>query len=125
MAARIVVQQPKFSHVTPILEQLHWLPVHARVQYKVLLLLFKSVNNIAPTYLTELFHSYTPNANLRSANKCLLNEPKYKLVTFGGKATSVIGAKLWNGLPVELRRCKSLERFKEMLKTYMFQLIYK
>ena len=118
--AKIITQQPKFAHVSPILKELHWLPISARVKYKIALVMFKSVSCKAPVYLTEMFHKYIPAVSLRSATKCLLNVPNYRLKTFGGKAISVFGANVWNTLPTELRFLESLEDFKDKLKTYLF-----
>ena len=121
MAAKIIAQQPKFSHVSPILKELHWLPISARVEYKIAHVLFKSVSCTAPAYLSDMFQEYVPSVTLRSATKCLLNVPNYRLKTFGGRAISVFGANFWNQLPTMLRHVESLEDFKEKLKTYLFQ----
>lgn len=53
-AARIVTLTKKFDHITPVLIQLHWLPVHFRILFKVLLLVYKALNGMAPLYITEL-----------------------------------------------------------------------
>ncbi|KAF7704303.1 hypothetical protein HF521_021375 [Silurus meridionalis] len=41
-AARLVFNQPKFSHTTPLLRSLHWLPVAARIRFKTLMLAYKA-----------------------------------------------------------------------------------
>ena len=51
-AARLVTRQPRFANVTPILKELHWLPIEQRVTFKVLLLAFKGLNGLAPQYMT-------------------------------------------------------------------------
>ena len=51
-AARLVTGQPKFAHVTPILKELHWLPIEQRVAFKVLLLAYKGLNGLAPKYIS-------------------------------------------------------------------------
>ncbi len=40
MAARLVFKLPKFSHVTPLMVELHWLPVSYRIKFKLLLYVF-------------------------------------------------------------------------------------
>ena len=50
-AARIVTLTKKFDHITPVLIQLHWLPVHFRILFKVLLLVYKALNGMAPLYI--------------------------------------------------------------------------
>ena len=54
IAARILTLTPTACHITPIMKQLHWLPINCRIEFKVLLLTFKSMNNLAPTYLSDL-----------------------------------------------------------------------
>ena len=53
-AARIVSRRPRHEHITPVLENLHWLPVQQRIMFKVVLFVFKCLNGLAPPYLTEL-----------------------------------------------------------------------
>lgn len=57
-AARLVYNQPKRSHVTPLLIELHWLPVAARIKFKSLMLAYKVVSGTAPTYLNALVQAY-------------------------------------------------------------------
>ena len=53
-AARLILGFGKFSHITPALYELHWLPVSLRIDYKILLLTFKCIYGLAPTYLSDL-----------------------------------------------------------------------
>uniref|UniRef100_A0A8C6UMC1 Reverse transcriptase domain-containing protein n=1 Tax=Neogobius melanostomus TaxID=47308 RepID=A0A8C6UMC1_9GOBI len=59
-AARIITHTPCINHITPVLQQLHWLPITHRIQYKILLLTFKAIHKLAPPYLTDLLHVSTP-----------------------------------------------------------------
>ena len=68
-AARLLTCSRKFDHISPILQDLHWLPVEQRIIFKILLLTFKAINNIAPLYITELFEPYVPSHSLRSLSK--------------------------------------------------------
>ena len=45
---------PKFCHVTPILKELHWLPVRAHIEFKILLITLKAIKGLAPKYLSDL-----------------------------------------------------------------------
>ena len=71
-AARMVSRCSKRDHMRPILRELHWLPVQQRLQYKIALLTFKALNDMAPAYLSELLIKYTPTRTLRSSSKNLL-----------------------------------------------------
>ena len=73
-AARLILGIGKFSHITPALYELHWQPVSLRIDYKILLLTFKCIYGLAPTYLSDLI-SIKSNSlyNLRSTGKLLLD----------------------------------------------------
>uniref|UniRef100_A0A3Q3FEU2 Reverse transcriptase domain-containing protein n=1 Tax=Labrus bergylta TaxID=56723 RepID=A0A3Q3FEU2_9LABR len=59
-AARIIIRTPSMNHITPVLQQLHWLPVKYRITLKILLLTFKAIHNLTPLYLSELnSHQHT------------------------------------------------------------------
>lgn len=77
-AARLVSLTKKSAHITPVLKELHWLPVGYRLVYKLLLMVSKIQNDLAPAYLCELITPYIPPRLLRSGNKSLLCEPKSK-----------------------------------------------
>ena len=53
---RVVTCSSKFSHITPQLKKLHWLPVRYRVQFKIGLITYKILNQGQPVYLRELIH---------------------------------------------------------------------
>ncbi len=59
-AARVLTRSRKYDHITPILQSLHWLPIKFRISYKILLLAYKALNDLAPAYLTNLL-SIQPN----------------------------------------------------------------
>ena len=97
--------------------------ISLRIDYKILLLTFKCIYGLAPTYLSDLI-SIKSNSlyNLRSTGKLLLDHPKGKmLTTLGARSFSAAAPKLWNELPVELRQATSLNSFKSRLKTYLFK----
>ena len=121
-AARILTFTRKYDHISPVLKQLHWLPVEKRIAYKVLLLSFKSLHGLAPEYLTDLLKWYEPNAyNLRSSSHKLLSVPSYRLKTVGFRRFSYAGPYLWNRLPLELRMITDVKKFKRDLKTHLFE----
>ncbi len=120
VAAKLVTRAGKFDHVTPLLLELHWLPVSFRITFKVLLLVHKCVLGEAPEYLIDLFESYVPNRNLRSGDKNLLVIHKTR-TNFGLKAFMVHGAKMYNSLDVDLKSETKLQSFKGHLKTKLFK----
>ena len=122
--ARLVDGARKYDHVTPILFKLHWLPVRYRIQYKIILTVFKALNGMAPGYLEELLRVYDPDRVLKSVGTKKLVQPKSKTKTWGDRAFSVAGPKLWNSLPVKMRTMDDLDEFKKCLKTHFFNIAF-
>ncbi len=65
-AARVLTRSRKYDHITPILQSLHWLPIKFRISYKILLLAYKALNDLAPAYLTNLLSRYNLTRSLRN-----------------------------------------------------------
>ena len=121
--ARLVMCRSKRDSGTALLRSLHWLPVKARIEYKVALLCHQCIfNNKFPSYLKALITPYVPQRTLRSANSSLLEEPRFSLTTVGLRAFSVSGPKVWNLLPIQLRQTSSIDSFKKNLKTHYFNI---
>ena len=114
-AARLVARVKKSDHISPVLRNLHWLPVRSRIIFKILLITFKALHGQAPIYITDLLTRYNPTRTLRSSNQNLLLEPKSKTVTHGDRTFSVAAPKLWNSLPQEIRSIDHLSSFKSAL----------
>ncbi|KAF7249222.1 Follistatin-related protein 4, partial [Varanus komodoensis] len=77
-AARLLTGTGRCSHITPVLRQLHWLPIEVRAQFKVLVITYKALNGLGPGYLKERLSPYLPSRPLRSAAEALLWEPSVK-----------------------------------------------
>jgi len=123
-AARIIVRAPRSSHVSHIQKSLHWLPIQARINYKIALLTYKALHGMSPHYMSEMLQSYSPSRSLRSSHVGLLVKPSTRTKTYGTKAFSVAAPTLWNTLPYELRMCQSLYTLKKLLKTHLFLQAY-
>ena len=119
-AARVATRRKKHDHITPTLETLHWLPIHYRVQYKVLLYVFKALKQEAPLYLEELVNIYKPARSLRSESNTTLVTPIVRTKSYGERRFDKPAASLWNDLPNELRNVVS-ERFQKETKDSFVQ----
>jgi len=119
-AARIIKCCPRSAHTTPILRELHWLPITLRIKFKLLMFVFKCKNDMAPHYLNELLEDYVPPRTLRSSSQGLLVETVPKVDTYGDFRFDVNGPQLWNNLPVSLRDITNQSTFKRALKTHFF-----
>ena len=124
IAARILTLSRPSCSITPILIELHWLPIEKRIEYKILLTTFKATHNLAPQYICDMIKPYPTPRQLRSSEENLLAIPQSRTKTYGDRAYSVAAPKLWNVLPEELRFINELGHFKRQLKTHLFRSSY-
>ena len=110
-AARIVTLTDKRSDITPVLKNLHWLPLRERLVFKILLLVFHIVNGTSPSYNKSLIHNYQPSRTLRSSTSGLLQVPVSKR-SWGERAFAHAGPTLWNSLPQSLKTLMSVTNYK-------------
>ena len=119
-AARLLTRTKRKDHIThTILKSLHWLPVTYRIDFKVLLLAFKSLNDHGPLYIAEMFETYSPSRSLRSAEKLQLVQPSARTKQ-GEAAFSCYAVRLWNRLPIDIKTSPTIPIFKSRLKTKLF-----
>ena len=123
-AAKLVTRRKKFDHVTPILKSLHWLPIAHRIDYKILLLTFKSLIGEAPSYLQDMLKISDQSHTLRSNGQNLLLCPRSKSVRYMDRSFQVAGPTLWNELPEHIQLSKCITQFKSKLKTHLYRLAY-
>uniref|UniRef100_A0A669BMF3 Reverse transcriptase domain-containing protein n=1 Tax=Oreochromis niloticus TaxID=8128 RepID=A0A669BMF3_ORENI len=123
-AARIITRTPSVHHITPVLQQLHWLPVKYRINFKILLYAFKAIHHLFPPYLSDLGNITAPSRCLRSSSSLSLSVPSPHLVTMGSRAFSCSAPRLWNSLPPDLRNISTFSLFKSQLKTHLFKIAY-
>ena len=125
-AARLVTSTRKYDHITPVLYNLHWLPVFYRIYFKILILTFKAIHNMSPSYISNLVSIKSCSAySLRSNSSLILDRPKGRILsTLGARSFYAAAPTLWNSLPANIRDITSLSIFKKNLKTYLFSLAY-
>ena len=133
-AARLVTRRSLTRHesITPILCELHWLPVEVRIQFKLLCIIFKLIRHseLAPWYLSSLIRIQNGNSRTRAATGVKLtpfslkSHGKQTSIQYGDRAFSVAAPKLWNELPLDLRSITVLSIFKSHLKTFLFKRYY-
>ena len=122
IAARNALDLSKFCHITPALQQLHWLPVKKWIQLKMPLLTFKAIHGLSPPYISELI-TVKPKSTygLHSNNSTLLLPPTQKMLpTPGPRFFAAAALALWNKLPADVRTVASLNSFKKSIKTFLF-----
>ena len=129
--ARVVSRSSKYCHVTPILKDLHWLPIKYRIQFKIATIIYKVLQNGSPHYLTSHVNRYSRAVNTRRNNpdKVYLDVPIYKPSIIKSKvhfqhSFAYDGPTLWNSLPHEVRSSSTLSIFRRRLKTYLFSVAF-
>lgn len=85
-AARIITGTPSINHITAVLQQLHWLLVKYHIEYKVLLLTFKALHNLASSHVSDLLQIHTLSCDLRSSHSIILVIPRDCLTTMGSRS---------------------------------------
>ncbi len=118
-AARLVFNEPKRA---PLFVSLHWLPVAAHIQFKTLMLAYRTTTGSAPTYFHSLLRIYIPSRSLRSASERRLVVPSQRGSKSLSRTFSFTVPGWWNDLPTPIRNAGSLSNFKQQLKTHLFQL---
>ncbi len=119
-AARVVFNEPKKAHVTPLFIRLHWLPIAARIKFKVLMFAYKTTTGTAPIYLNLLVQTYAPSRSLRSASERRLVVPSQRGTKSLSRTFSWTVPSWWNDLPISIRTAESLAIFKKTSKDTSF-----
>ncbi len=123
-AAKLVLRGRIEKHATPLLKELHWLPIKQRHIFKTLLLVYKCMNDKGPKYLKQLLPPKPDPRPLRSSSEEFLDIPRSNLVTYGDRAFSVVGPRKWNVLPLVIRSCATVDSFKRALKSHLYKIAY-
>ena len=90
------------TDITPLLMQLHWLPIAERIKFKIVLLTFKGLHDLSPSYIKELLIPYCPARMLRSSSTLLFARSDYNMKIYGDRAFAISAPELWNQLPDDI-----------------------
>ena len=124
-AARMLKRIPRRNHITPVLRELHWLRIHDRIMFKILLLTHKVVNNTAPEYLCDLIKLNVKSTTIRtraSFDPCLLCvSPISKTCanSFFDRSFVYAAPTLWNALDLDILLLP-FDTFKKRVKTHLY-----
>jgi len=119
---RLVTGTGHREHISPVLRRLHCLPVRQRVEFKLVLLIRKSLLGQLPPYLADdcQFIADSSQRTLQSSDTATFVVPRTNS-TFSDQNFAVAGSRIWNSLPTSLRSVDlSTERFKRALKTFLY-----
>ena len=125
-AARLIMEIGPRERITPSLIQLHWLPIKARIEFKICVLTYQAVNTGKPAYLKNELHEY--NTNLTINTRLSNEEGRFKIprvnTSYGSRTFKYNAPRLYNDLPLAMRQSENVEIFKKKLKTYLFKKAY-
>jgi len=88
-AARLIFSKRRFESVTPLLRDLHWLRVPQRVEYRLSVIVYRCLRNLAPEYLRDELRRVADTSSgqrLRSSSTSALLVPPTRLSTVGDRA---------------------------------------
>ena len=120
---RIITHTSRFSHITPHLKALHWLPVRFRIKFKICTLTYKAINTGSPAYLIDCLKYRNIDIDIRGVTAASLQED-YAKTGYGKRAYSIAAPFLWNRLPEKVQFAPSLENFRKLLKAHYFDEAY-
>ncbi len=127
VSARVLIQAKKYDRIsmTAVRKNLCWLSIKARIDFKILVLAWKTYNGIGAKYLSDLLDKRYITHTTRSADTNVLKIPATKLVTCGDRAFHKAAPTLCNDLPTNLHNIESLASFKTKRKNHLFTKYYK
>ena len=118
--ARVVAQKSCFYHITPILADLHWLPVRHRINFKIATIAFRVLHFQQPSYLAAIVPRYVPTGSLRYSSSLSISIPSQKTTMARSKSFSFVASDTWNKLPCHLSSISALPAFRKRLKHHLF-----
>ena len=119
-AARIILRADIMTPSKTMFDKLKWLSFPKRIQYHASNMMYKSLNDLAPDYMMDLFNkvSESHSRNLRSVENDLLMIP-FSRTRYYDRSFAIQGAKQWNSLPIDIRNAQSLDSFKHNVKLHI------
>ena len=121
-AARLIKGIPPRNRITPVLIELHWLPIKARIIFKICTLTFQSMKYNKPLYMRDMLVDFDPSTSmgLRHRSEVFRLEHQRSRLQVGSRAFQVAAPRLMNWLPQSIKMSENIEIFKRKLKTFLF-----
>ena len=112
-AANVTCKKHKYDSSTDILSTLHWLLIHYRCIYKLMTIVYKTLQENEPQYLANKLHITTVDrmTGYNKSNTKLLQVPFNKKKTQGDRGFSFTGPNYWNKLPNYIKEAENLGKF--------------
>ena len=125
--AKIICKRQKYNSSTECLYKLHWLPIYYRCIYKLLTIVYKTLDEQEPQYLVDNLSFKTSIMAIRHnmSNSKQLIVPFNRKRTQGDRGFSFMGRSYCNQLPNHIKEAEKFGKFKKLLKTLFFRLSFK
>ena len=120
VAARLITGIPRDGSIRDALRTLHWLPIQARIVFKLCAMVYKALHGLSPEYISELIVPCTSSRAMRSNESGQLRVNRTRS-QYGDRAFSVAASRCWNALPTHIRTASSENSFRRLLKTHLFR----
>ena len=117
-ACKIICGARKYDHVTPLLDELKWLPVSKMLKFRDAVMAYKCASNLAPEYLCTKFKKRSSVHNRTTRNNEKFEIPLFRSAT-GQRTFAYRAVSLWNTLDEDLRNATTVKAFKKALKLVM------
>ena len=111
-AGRLLTHTNKRAHITLVLAWLHWLPVHFRTHFKILVLTFRALHGQAPRYISDLIQLHTPSRSLRSSGLMVQVVPQTHYKTIGDRSFREVPPRFCSDLPLSVRCLNTVDSFR-------------
>ena len=121
-AARLIKGLSPRERITPVLIELHWLPIKARINFKMCVLIYQALRSGKPMYIRNMLKSFRPDTTVclrHSDDPHRLEEPRSR-TNLGTRAFERGAPRVFNKLPLEVKQSLTCDIFKRKLKTYIF-----
>ena len=106
----------KISTYSSLLEKCGYTMLHVRCIKIIASEVFKSLNDLNPILMSEMFTVKDISYDLRDSN--ILLQPKFKKITYGKNTFKYYGSHIWNLLPKDVKTCTDINNFNNLLKTW-------
>jgi len=127
-AAWLVFSARKSEHVTPLLQELHWLKVPERIQFRLCVLVHRCLHGNAPPWHRTLLRHYTSDVEsrrcLRSGSTSTLLVLSTRRATLDDRDFLVAASRAWNALPSSVRTSSTYLAYRRQLKTLLFKAFF-
>ena len=126
--ARLIFSLPPRTPTTRYLIELHWLPIKARIEFKICLIVYKAIKFKQPKYIVDMLASTAtrPQVSLRSSDDPYrLHEPRaVNERAFAERSFAYAAPRLYNKLPASVKKQSTVQSFKTHLKSFLFSQAY-